>query len=187
MNTNKFKFENLFLIFMLTIIFIIFITAHASATTAENVKVVQTSGNIKINERIQFNGFSVKLHELHNDTVTLAIYNNDNFVELFKFYENESRQYEDIWVEVFKIEDSSVLTAISMENIRTVWTELEPAKGFWGDYIQRDRYGIEIVSFNDNSVKLGIFADGDELVVEAYSQGTENVYLDDFKIYVEQK
>ena len=184
MTINKFKWENLVLISILTILFVIFLTAHASATTDENVKVILTSGSIGINERVQFNGFTVKAHEFHDDTVSLAIYKNDNFLELFDFYENESRQYEDLSLDVLKIEKSSALVAFSMNDIRTVWTELEPAHAFWGDYIQKDKYGIEIVSFADNSVNLGIFVNGNELVEETYYPGTENVYLDDFKIHV---
>jgi hypothetical protein len=186
MTIYKFKWKNLVIISILTILFVIFLTAHAhaSATTDENVKVIQSSGSIGINERVQFNGFTVKAHEFHNDTVSLAIYKNDNFVELFDFYENESRQYENIWIEVFKIEESSALVAISINDIRTVWTELKPAHALWGDYIQKDIYGIQIISFTDNSVTLGIFVNGNELVEETYNPNNENVYLDDFKIYV---
>ncbi len=184
MTINKFKWENLVLISILTILFAILLTAHASATTDENVKVILTSGSIGINERVQFNAFTVKAHEFHDDTVSLAIYKNDNFLELFDFYENESRQYEDLSLDVLKIEKSSALVAFSMNDIRTVWTELEPSHAFWGDYIQKDKYGIEIVSFADNSVNLGIFVNGNELVEETYYPGTENVYLDDFKIHV---
>lgn len=184
MTITMFKREKLLLLSICTILFFILLTAHASAMTDENVKVIRTSGSIGINERVEFNGFTLKAHEFHNDTVTLAIYKNDNFVELFDFYENESRQYEDLWIDVLKIEKSSVLVAISMHDIRTVWTELEPAHALWGDYIQKDRYGIEIVSFADNSINLGIFVDGNELVEETCYPDTENVYLDDFKIYV---
>ena len=184
MTINIFKMKNLLLLSIITILFVIFLTAHASATTDENVKVILTSGSIGINERVQFNGFTVKAHEFHDDTVSLAIYKNDNFVELFDFYENESRQYEDLSLDVLKIEKSSALVAFSMNDIRTVWTELEPVHAFWGDYIQKDKYGIEIVSFADNSVNLGIFVDGNELVEETYYPGTENEYLGDFKIHV---
>ena len=181
---NKFKWENLVLIPILTILIFILLTSYASAITDENVKVIRTSGNIGINERVQFNGFTVKAHEFHDDTVSLAIYKNDNFVELFDFYENESRQYEDLWIDVLKIEKSSAFVAFSMNDIQTVWTELGPAHVFWGDYIQKDKYGIEIVSFADNSVNLGIFLDGNELVEETCYPNTEYVYLEDFKIYV---
>ncbi len=184
MTTNKFKWENIVLISILIILFVIFSTAYASATTDENVKVIRTSGSIGINERVQFNGFTAKAHEFHDDTVSLAIYKNDNFVELFEFYENESRQYEDLWIDVLKIEKSSALVAFSMNDIQTVWTELEPAHALWGDYIQRDKYGIEIVSFAVNSVNLGIFLDGNELVEETCYPDSENVYLDNFKIYI---
>jgi len=184
MTISKFKWENLVLILILNILFFILLTAHVSAITDENVKVIRTSGNIGINERVQFNGFTVKAHEFHDDSVSLAIYKNDNFVELFDFYENESRQYEYLWIDVLKIEKSSALVAFSMNDMQTVWIELEPVHAHWGDYIQKDEYGIEVVSFTDNSVNLGIFVDGDELIEETCYQDTEKLYLGDFKIYV---
>ncbi|TFH38947.1 MAG: hypothetical protein E4G94_11625, partial [ANME-2 cluster archaeon] len=160
------------------------IPGSAAVTTDEQVWVIQSSGNIGLNEKIEYGSISVKVHEFLDDRVTLAVYEDNNFLELFDFYEGEWRQYQNIRVEVHSIEGSRTLIAISILDTRTIWTELEPMKAFWGDYIQRDVYGIEIFSFDNDSVTLIVYENRNKLEDMKYHIGEEYQYLDDFKIHV---
>ena len=150
----------------------------------EEVMVIRTSGNIGVDERIRYNDYTIKVHEIHNDTVSLAVYKYNKFKELYDFYEDETRQYEDFQVEVLRIEGSSVLIAISTAGMMSVWSQRKPAHAFWGDYLTRDEYGIEVQSFENDSVNLVIYNNDNKLMYDTFYTGTVYEYLDDFMIYV---
>ncbi|HUV81803.1 MAG TPA: hypothetical protein VMW53_01820 [archaeon] len=172
------------LFFILLLLGLMIIHGSATATTDEQVWVIQSSGNIGLNEKIEYGRISVKVHEFRDDRVSLAVYEDNNFLELFDFYEGEWRQYQDTRLEVHRIEGYRTLIAISTLDTRTIWTEFEPMKAFWGDYIRRDVYGIEIFSFENDSVTLIVYENRNKLEDVKYHIGDEYQYLDDFKIHV---
>jgi len=172
------------LLFILLLPGLMIIPGSAAVITDEQVWVIQSSGNIGVNEKIEYGSISVKVHEFLDDRVTLTVYEDNNFLELFDFYEGEWRQYQDTRVEVHRIEGTRTLIAISTLDTRTIWTELEPVNAFWGDYVQRDVYGIEIFSFDNDSVTLIVYENRNKLEDVKYHIGEEYQYLDDFKIHV---
>ncbi|MCG7849551.1 MAG: hypothetical protein MIO93_10295 [ANME-2 cluster archaeon] len=163
---------------------IVIIPSSASVILDENVWVIQESGNIEKGASIKFDHYSIKVHEFHEDRVLLAVYKDDNFLELFEYYEDEWRQYENLRINVHKIENSKALISISKQELRRVWEELETAHALWGDYIQRDKYGIDVASFNNNSVNIIVYENSDQVNEEIYSAGKENEISNDFKIFV---
>jgi hypothetical protein len=172
------------LLSILILLVLMMIPASGAITTDEQVWVIQSSGNIGVHEKIEYGNISVKVHEFHDDRVSLAVYEDNNFLELFDFYEGEWRQYQNLRVEVHRINGSRTLIAISTLDTRTIWTELEPVNAFWGDYIQRDIYGIEIFTFDNDSVNLIVYENRNKLEGVKYHIGEKYIYLDDFKIYV---
>jgi len=170
--------------FIIVLISILIVPVSGTIDTSEEVMVIRTSGNIGVDERIRYNDYTIKVHEIHNDTVSLAVYKYNKFKELYDFYEDETRQYEDFQVEVLKIEGSSVLIAISTAGMMSVWSQRKPAHAFWGDYLTRDEYGIEVQSFENDSVNLVIYNNDNKLTHDTFYTGTVYEYLDDFMIYV---
>jgi hypothetical protein len=176
---NKIKY-----FFFMVLLGILVIPASASVATDENVWVVRTAATIGIHEKIEFQGYTIKVHDFYDDRVSLAVYKNGKFIELFDYYQDDSRQYEDMSVEVYTIGKSSTLVAISTLELKSVWAERDPAHAFWKDYILRDEYGIEVLSFNNDSVNLVIYNNGNRLIEDTYYKDTEREYRNDFKIYV---
>jgi hypothetical protein len=176
--------KHTYLFLFLLLLSILIVPASASVNKNETVMVIRTAGNIEKNERIQFQDYTIKVHGFHDDMVSLAVYKNSRFIELFDFYENESRMYENLQVEVLRIDRAKAFVAISTTDIRTVWSQLKPVHAFWGDYIPRDKYGVEVVSFNNDAVRLSIYELDNKLTDETYYQGSVHEYNNEFKILV---
>lgn len=172
------------LLFILVLISIMTVPVSGTIDTNEEVMVIRTSGNIGVDERIRYNDYTIKVHEIHNDMVSLAVYKYDKFKEIYDFYEDEARQYEDFQVEVLRIEGSRALIAISTADTASVWSQRKTAHAFWGDYLTRDEYGIEVLSFENDSVDLAIYKYDSKLTYDTFYTGTVYKYLDDFMIYV---